>query len=820
MQRSGSNKKLQLDRSLSSTSITNGKPSGSMGPAGEAAEESPAYNGLEEYRKEAIYRRFLEGQRDLVRAERRISSMQHELQAFEQRSNTFQQSWSVLVDDIKSLVKGASLRGQQQDLFSAIDASKGVRDPGSLQKAMLRSSEAICAIVKLLASDGTSLQPSEAELQGRCHQLAQEAATLRHQADATQASFERAGVELHDALEKLRRAERQRDRLLSPSVRAVERTADPPEEAVQLTDTGKAETPIPEPSKPKEGIPADHEGMSTASGMVNDVKHAEQVEDLQRLASSRLTEAEGLRQELLAIRMENDRLRSEMLQIPDAKIAESVSYLELRKHAVELQTQLSRAKAEWEATQVENVELRESRQAFEQLHKDQSALVVDELRKQIAAKDADTLRLRTQRDDLQADVAERKHKEAVKSTQVQEIKALASLKEQKVDKLRHDIRRLQLVLSGRRGDLTTFQCLFSAEQDGATLQDEDVDVEGKLKKQLDTLQSSLDDLQTRYDALHTSFTAGADVAKQTSDLAVRVKILESLVRDESGADATERLKSQEALIKSLTAQVEATDKTIEELVGEIDRLGSASSEAEKQFTSKVIELSRLEDKIARLTTEKSKADNKYFSAMRARDALDAEKQVLNRTLERQTAVIEQYMDTEKRFGAQLQMHEEEVTLLRKSLEEHMTKLAEMNIAVERAMAKEREAVAMAQQLDALAKSRMESLDQASAAKARLEERVAQLEKDLERGKKAIASNSNSGGGRKSSLSNADGELEALNSLLRCSSCKERYRDRVITKCMHTFCAPCVDSRIQTRQRKCPHCGLAFAVSDVQPLYLQ
>jgi E3 ubiquitin-protein ligase BRE1 len=64
------------------------------------------------------------------------------------------------------------------------------------------------------------------------------------------------------------------------------------------------------------------------------------------------------------------------------------------------------------------------------------------------------------------------------------------------------------------------------------------------------------------------------------------------------------------------------------------------------------------------------------------------------------------------------------------------------------------------------------------------------------------------------------EKDFLNALLQCSSCKERYRNRILTKCYHTFCSVCIDTRVHTRQRKCPHCGLAFAVSDVQQLFLQ
>lgn len=248
--------------------------------------------------------------------------------------------------------------------------------------------------------------------------------------------------------------------------------------------------------------------------------------------------------------------------------------------------------------------------------------------------------------------------------------------------------------------------------------------------------------------------------------------------------------------------------------------------------------------------QKSKADNKYFSAMRARDAIDAEKAVLNRTMERQNAVIERYAEMEKTFGAQMQRYEAEITLLQKSLEEHKGKIADLEIGIERSNAKEREASTLAHKLEEMVQERVRSEEAANAERSRLAERVAQLEKDLERSKRAIASgvSSNKKG---SSTTAADNELEALNvsflsfsllffppalpprswtdwmqtpcslslqALLRCSSCKENYRNRVIVKCLHTFCAACVDSRIQTRQRKCPHCGLAFAVSDVQPLY--
>ncbi len=222
--------------------------------------------------------------------------------------------------------------------------------------------------------------------------------------------------------------------------------------------------------------------------------------------------------------------------------------------------------------------------------------------------------------------------------------------------------------------------------------------------------------------------------------------------------------------------------------------------------------------------QKSKADNKYFAAMRAKDAESAEKVAIQRAMERQTQVIERYGEAEKSFAAQIQMHEQEVSLLRKSLEEHKTRLADLTIQSEGLRAREAEAVTLLHSANQRLHVEVQTAETASADKARLEERVMQLEKDLERSKKVIASGAASGsGGRKGSTSSSDStneQLQMLNQLLRCSACNERYRSKIIVKCLHTFCAQCIEARIQTRQRKCPHCGLAFAISDVQTFYLQ
>ena len=391
------------------------------------------------------------------------------------------------MEEFKTLLLSSSIGAEKPDLVAAVEASKAATDAHSLQAALLQGAEAVKTTFSLLLTSGEgTLKSSEAQLQERCHELAREATSLRTAATTTQGAFEKAGKELKEAIDQLRRAERQRDRLLSPSVRAVEKIGELNEE--QKVES-HAVTPVPE-AVAKDGTPlstpapnalpnaADADTPKSA-GMTNDVVHTEQIEDLERIASARLAESEELRAQVITLRSENERLKTDALQVPESRVVESSHYLELRRHAVELQNELSRAKTEWEAVRIENVELRDSRASFETLSKEQANLVVEELRKQIQSRDADILRLRTQRDEIQADLQERKHRETAKMSQLEEIKALAEAKQVSIVKLRQDVRRLQLVLAAKRGDSSSHQSL--ASNDG----DFDLDIEGRLSRQLE-----------------------------------------------------------------------------------------------------------------------------------------------------------------------------------------------------------------------------------------------------------------------------------------------------------------------------------------------
>ncbi|KAF1895888.1 hypothetical protein Lal_00033951 [Lupinus albus] len=63
------------------------------------------------------------------------------------------------------------------------------------------------------------------------------------------------------------------------------------------------------------------------------------------------------------------------------------------------------------------------------------------------------------------------------------------------------------------------------------------------------------------------------------------------------------------------------------------------------------------------------------------------------------------------------------------------------------------------------------------------------------------------------------ELEEYREIVKCTICRDRTKQVVITKCFHLFCNQCVQAVAGSRHRKCPLCGASFGANDVKPVYM-
>lgn len=763
-----------------------------------------------------------EAQRDLVRSDAKVRSLQALLEEADERCAAMNEFWNLLVEDVQLLVQEGKIPAQQHHAFIN-SLSISVRQPSTsaFSLSLQERNASIKAVLALIVGLTPGSSPEVDEVQARCHRLAEESASLRAKLGRVNAERDDLIDELNATIEQLRRTERHHDRFHSVTVKATERPGAQKEEEAERAkeEAAEAERHAAVQRKTK----AEKEIQGDVPNGAGHTASAEELDDARRLAESRLRECDEWRQHVATLRRENEALKAEVQNIPQDRLVSSDLYRELHRLYELAGEEHARLSSLNDRLEMENSDLRERRQEFEIKAKGEADQVVDELRAAVKMHEADVARLRSQRDELTAELTEKKNRESLKYTQIDEIKALVRTKDMRISSLKAEVRRLQLSLAAKGGNAGLIEHLRS-RLDEAALQDVEAEIEmiSVLQSRLKTAEENSADLRRQLDACSSS-TTEQDLTSKVSSLQCELEKLTAIIgqagRDESRTanEVKATLRSQHDDLQQARQELATGNASTTALCDELDKLGAAYSEAQNVASARITELGRMEEKVARLTTEKAKADNKYFSAMRAKDAVENEKRAALRNVERQSRALEKYAETEKVVQDQMQKYESEVTALRRFVKEANAKVTELQSTVaglKDNLDKSQQAVAAAA---ALSQQRSDEYLEESRQRMSAQERCEKLQRELDKCRKQLVS---AGGSRKKGSVGDDDQIEALNSLLRCSACKDKYRDRIITRCLHTFCHECVDARIQTRQRKCPSCGLGFSTSDVQTLFFQ
>lgn len=821
-------KRPHLDRA-SDSFISNGSPIDIKKDQNGEDEEDiiPAYKGLDAFRKEAIFRKMRESQRDLARAKTKVRDLQALVDQTDEKCAALNTFWNTLVEDVQILIQDGKISDETHSaLTNAIAVSVRKPSTSAFSKSLEERNASIKAVLSMIVRLTPDSGPEVDELQAKCHQLAEESASLRARFHRTSEDRDSLIDELDVTIEKLRKYERLNDRMHSSTVKATERPGAEAEEEAERAKVEAAEAEKQAAVKRKQMAENEIQEGTAVNGNNNhaSAQVAQELEDAQKLAESRLLELDSWRNQVVTLRQESEALKMELQNIPQEKLVASDLYRQLH-HRYELAgEEHTRLKSVNERLESENTELREQRQEYETKAKAEANSLVDELRNAVKTHEGDVARLRSQRDELMAELTDKKQKETVKYTQVDEMKTLVQVKEKRINTLRAEIRRLQISLAARLGDDVWMSKLKAGLTEEESEQaDADTELISDLQSRLKSAEERIDDLQRQQEARSSSTTEAeltAKVSKLQKELEELNAILEQAGEGSDGKTpesiSTLLQKQHEELQKS-KRELDTANASTTALCDELDKLNAAYREAENIASTRIADLGRMEEKLSRLTTEKAKADNKYFSAMRAKDAIENEKRVALRNVERQTRVVEKYAEAEKIWQDQIQKYESEVTELRRFVNEANSNLLNLQSTMSTMQDQLSRSIETRDQAIAISRQKTQEVVEEAKLRSSAQERCEKLQRDLDKVRKQLAS---SGSTRKKGSFADDDQIEALNSILRCSACKDRYRNRIITRCLHTFCNECVDARIQTRQRKCPSCGLGFSTSDVQTLFFQ
>ncbi|KAJ4483234.1 hypothetical protein J3R30DRAFT_3447116 [Lentinula aciculospora] len=775
--------------------------------------EPTADDKLELFRKEAIFRRMLHYSRLNEASQKRISELEERKNTCEAGLAAISACWIQLVDAIRVLVDSPvkqelgqpiELSPSTQDLQELFTLSRYVSDDSmpELKSALEKSRHATQELVMRFVQKGSPLLSQDTPLK-EYQKTQTECAALKAQVQVLQVRLsdsEELGRKLRQELSE---EQNRLQRLKSKTVQAnLPKAGMSSAESLETTEDAilKPSSPAPNGFTPK----MQEEWEERAAYQTRLLREQDKIIDELRKTKSAL-ELEINKKALT---------KSEVLASP--------FYQRVLQRSASALNAASAKEDELRLVKSEYAQYREEREKYEKELRDESAVAINETLALIARRDADNARLREDRDQRVAELHERRNKESIKTASCEEYKSLAISRADRISALESQLHRTKLKLASNAGreDIVKFL----------------LEMPGKDVEFAQYLQTRLSETETRLVALEEVLAKlnqeHPDIAHHVrSEAGARQKLSEvtaqltqyrtlygefSLTQSDRLESELQRKEDELRQLRLLNVQHTQAESA---LYTEIEKLGSAWEALDSQVKNKIFDLSAMEDRLTKVTVERAKSDNKFYAASRERDAVEAERKNLIRNMEKQGRALDLQKETEQRLNGLLAATQDELSKYRAYCQEtHDHPAKQLSLKSSELHERANEGIKMAnlyrEQIDKFQRehlSRQEALrkemDAMSAAKMALEKERLALES------KAKFDSTR----HQHKTEDPDAELMAL---LKCSTCNLKFRDTILTKCCHTFCRPCVDARISSRQRKCPACGLGFAQSDVLKIYMQ
>ncbi|KAK0504766.1 hypothetical protein EDD18DRAFT_1343546 [Armillaria luteobubalina] len=280
-----------------------------------------------------------------------------------------------------------------------------------------------------------------------------------------------------------------------------------------------------------------------------------------------------------------------------------------------------------------------------------------ELRTMITRKDTDISRLREIRDQQQAELNERKQKDATKMASLEQFKALADNRHAsfldfiEILKTQLKLSHARLAASTGNEDVMTFLLGDQA----------DVKYAQVLQERLATAENELAACRQAMSAYETdradAVAAHADVLRQLSQARVELQKYHSVYGDTSvSAESSalmERLRQKEEEAHALRLQQSRHVEAETSLYAELDKLSIAWEGLDRQLKNKVFDLSGLEERLVKSGLDRAKSENKYYQAVREKEAIEGERKALQRVIDKHEKIHERSKEMERSLQQQL-----------------------------------------------------------------------------------------------------------------------------------------------------------------------
>ena len=265
------------------------------------------------------------------------------------------------------------------------------------------------------------------------------------------------------------------------------------------------------------------------------------------------------------------------------------------------------------------------------------------------------------------------------------------------------------------------------------------------------------------------------------------------------------------------------------LINELKQIEQAFKSMREVSIAKLLKSSESETLINKLTIEKTKADEKYFQAMRLKDSLSSQNKILTSNLTKQMELIEilrsneaelkKKLSIEDKIYANLSNIESMYNTELENLKQKLTKLERANLIKSELENDLRSQISKSQLEITNLNKKLQTTQQTLSAAQKQNEQYKSLLESARINPSAASSGPNATNSIAMSMTSDSEIQEALLSMTKCSLCNKNFKNVALKTCGHCFCKECVDDRLNARMRKCPTCNSQFSRYDVLSIHL-
>ncbi|KAN0112027.1 BRE1 E3 ubiquitin ligase domain containing protein [Russula decolorans] len=780
---------------------------GTVLPTAAGDEEPRDQDSLEQFRKEAIFRRMRHYSRENERSQARISELEHLKSTYEASLAVMGACWTQLIDTIRAHVKPDLSPPSDEDTEDLFCLSKCISSEDSPTLAAAFEEKArsthklVTAFVQL-----NGVNSLGDEIYRRYQRSQTECTALRSELELMRASLKDCLAQRDRYHSDLATAEMRLDRLQSRTVQAIHgRAQSPPKEAVVKEEEGVEE---------KEVEPKEEERMSSSPAptpaLVPVTPTSEELQEWQDIAKVRedkIRELESLNENL----RHDNRILTHSVPSNDAFSGTEI-YKALIERIAQLEYILKEKESQVNSSVPEDPKTPSLSESNDEELKEKERRAAEEKRIQEGS------RLRKQREQLNAELAEVKA-QLIKRQSLEEMRALVASYGNRLEVYQSEVSRLKLLLAAKAGDEDLVGFLRRENSGDAA----------ELRKRLITSETRISDLERQLAAFseqHPDVSRYIRAEAEAQQQLAAAKELLAQFRSTFGESSqllpdmrqlVEQLKLKEEEVKAFRLQdVQHTDAE-STLYDEIGKLSAAWESLQGQVANKVFDLAAAEEKIMKANLDKAKADNKFFAAMREKEAVENEHKHLARTNEKLLKHVSNLTDVDKANSNRLTVMDQSVLAANAKAEGFKNRTLSLETELFRARVSRAGLETDVSHYRKVIDDGKKQFAELSTELRKTQEAFSVVNLTIERQRKAGEIKPIPSSQKEAQLQK---EVDKCMSVLKCSTCRQNMRSTILTKCLHTFCKSCIDMRVSTRQRKCPACNLAFAQSEAQQLYFQ